>query len=58
MGRNLSNKILGSEGSRIEQREMLGQDVIAAEILQVLEELQNQVNPLELPQAEMRSLDP
>lgn len=37
---------------------MLGQDVIAAEILQVLEELKNQVNPLELPQAEMRSLDP
>ena len=33
--------MLGSEGSRIEQREMLGQDVIAAEILQVLEELQN-----------------
>lgn len=41
MGRNLSNKVLGSEGSRIEQREMLSQDVIAAEILQVLEELQN-----------------
>lgn len=41
MGRNLSNKVLGSEGRRIEQREMLSQDVIAAEILQVLEELQN-----------------
>ena len=39
--RNLSNKMLGSEGTRIEQREMLSQDVIAAEILQVLEELQN-----------------